>query len=40
MTDEQMVAYLRRQAHWTTESPWKEIADRLEQLSKGKKDNG
>lgn len=34
MTDEQMVEKLRTMAHWTTEQPWKQIADRLEELTK------
>lgn len=32
MTDEQMIEYLRNHAHWTTTRPWKDIADRLEEL--------
>lgn len=40
MTDEQMVEYLRTQAHWTSLRPWAQIADRLEQLSKKEKENG
>lgn len=40
MTDEQMVEHLRRHAHWTTERPWKQIADRFEQLSEKEKQNG
>lgn len=34
LTDAQMVEKLRTQAHWTTEQPWAQIADRLEELSK------
>jgi hypothetical protein len=34
MTDEQMLAHIRRFAHWTTEAPWKEIGDRFEELIK------
>ena len=33
LTDEQMVEHLRTHAHWTTTRPWKQIADRLEELS-------
>ena len=33
LTDEQMVDILRTQANWTTEYPWSQIADRLEELS-------
>jgi hypothetical protein len=33
MTDDSsMVSHLRSYAHWTTEQPWKSIADRFEEL--------
>jgi hypothetical protein len=32
MNDRQMIEHLRTYAHWTREQPWKQIADRLEQL--------
>lgn len=38
MTDEQMVAKLRLLSHWTTKQPWKQIADRLEELSRKEKE--
>lgn len=34
LTDEQMVDILRTEAHWTTNYPWSQIADRLEELVK------
>lgn len=37
LTDEQMIEKLRTQAHWTTEQPWKQIADRFEELLKESK---
>jgi len=40
MSDEQMVEYLRSHAHWTTTRPWKQIADRLEELIEKEKMNG
>lgn len=35
MTDEEIIDFLRTRAHWTTDEPWTQIADRFEQLTKG-----
>ena len=40
MTDEQMIEFLRTQAHWTNTRPWADIANRLEELSNKEKQNG
>ena len=34
MNDQAMIDKLRTMAPWTTEEPWTEIADRLEELTK------
>jgi hypothetical protein len=39
MTDQQMIEHLRTYAHWTTEQPWKQIADRFESLLKETKND-
>lgn len=32
LTDEEMISSLRTMAHWTTDVPWSQIANRLEEL--------
>lgn len=40
LTDEQMLEHLYKYSHWNTEHPWKQIAQRLEQLMNMEKMNG
>jgi hypothetical protein len=39
MTDSKILSVLRRYEHWTTTQPWKDIADRFEELIEKEKSN-